>query len=106
MDKKYLIILGGSPRGGEKAWNSLYKFVKNNLDADLAKWIVKSAKTSMFNDNRCYVYNKAVIRYLKNRKDQLPFPEANGTWKPELATDDEVVFYFEKIRVFKAGFTP
>ena len=35
MDKKkYLIILGGSPRGGEKAWNSLYKFVKNNLVID------------------------------------------------------------------------
>jgi len=48
MDKKYLIILGGSPRGGEKAWNSLYKFVKNNLDADLAictgdKWILKQS---------------------------------------------------------------
>ena len=32
------------------------------LDTDLAKWIVKNAKTSMFNDNRCYVYNKAMIR--------------------------------------------
>ena len=36
------------------------------LDADLAKWIVKNAKTSMFNDNRCYVYNKALARYLDN----------------------------------------
>jgi hypothetical protein len=49
MDKKkYLIILGGSPRGGEKAWNSLYKFVKNSLNADLAictgdKWISKQS---------------------------------------------------------------
>ena len=68
------------------------------LDTDLTKWIVKNAKTSMFNDNRCYVYNKAMIKYLDNRKDQLPFPEQNGVWKAELATDDEVVFYFDMIR--------
>jgi len=61
------------------------------LDTDLVKWIVKSAKTSMFNNDRCYVYNKAMTKYLNNRKDQLPFPQ-------ELVTDDEVVFYFEKIR--------
>jgi len=68
------------------------------LDDDLAKWIVKNAKTSMFNNERCYVYNKAMTKYLDNRKDQLPFPEENGVWKAELATDDEVVFYFDKIR--------
>jgi len=68
------------------------------LDTDLAKWIVKNAKTSMFNDNRCYIYNKAMIKYLNGKKDSLPFPEANETWKAELATDDDVVFYFEKIR--------
>ena len=61
------------------------------LDNDLAQWIVKNAKTSMFNNERCYVYNKAMIRYLDSRKDQLPFPQ-------ELATDDEVVFYFDMIR--------
>ena len=68
------------------------------LDDDLAKWIVKNAKTSMFNNERCYVYNKAMTRYLDNREDQLPFPKENGVWKAELATDDEVVFYFDKIR--------
>ena len=43
------------------------------LDADLAKWIVKNAKTSMFNGDRCYVYNKAMIKYLDNKRDELPF---------------------------------
>ena len=61
------------------------------LDRDLVGWIVKNAKTSMFNDNRCYVYNKAMTKYLNNKVDQLPFPQ-------ELATDDEVVFYFDMIR--------
>ena len=64
------------------------------LDKDLAIWIEKNAKTSMFNDNRCYVYNKAMIRYLKNRKDQLPFPEMNGIYEHE----DKVWFAFDKIR--------
>lgn len=42
--KKYLVVLGGSPRGGEKAWKSMYKYVKEHLKADLAictgrKWL-------------------------------------------------------------------
>jgi len=66
------------------------------LDADLAKWIVKSAKTSMFNNDRCYVYNKAMIKYLdhkryKNEIDELPFKE-------EELEEYNVVFYFDKIR--------
>lgn len=35
-DKKYLVVLAGSPRGGDKTWNSLFKYVINHLDADLA----------------------------------------------------------------------
>jgi len=76
------------------------------LDTDLVKWIVKSAKTSMFNNDRCYVYNKALARHLDNRKDQLPFPEQNGVYEHE----DNVVFYFDKIRdwaedkgIYKSG---
>ena len=69
------------------------------LDDGLAKWIVKNAKTSMFNDNRCYVYNKAMARYISiqevyKEKNSLPFPEVNGTYEH----DDNVVFYFDKIR--------
>lgn len=54
QSSKYLVILGGSPRGGELAWRSLYKYVVDYLEADLAictgdKWIknqsfVKKAK--------------------------------------------------------------
>lgn len=32
----YLVILAGSPRGGRKTWNSLFKYVVEHLDADLA----------------------------------------------------------------------
>ena len=36
------------------------------LDDDLAMWIEKNAKTSMFNNDRCYVYNKAMARWFDN----------------------------------------
>ena len=77
----------------EMKWET--EFGQVCLDADLAKWIVKNAKTSMFNSERCYVYNKAMARYLNNRKDQLPFPSENGCCEEE---DCEVMFYFDKIR--------
>ena len=78
----------------EMRWNTEHGSVY--LDADLAKWIVKSAKTSMFNNDRCYVYNKAMIKYLdhkryKNEIDELPFKE-------EELEEYNVVFYFDKIR--------
>jgi hypothetical protein len=33
---KYLVILAGSPRGGERTWSSLDKYVLKHLNADLA----------------------------------------------------------------------
>ena len=71
------------------------------LDDGLAKWIVKNAKTSMFNTERCYVYNKAMAKYIESTVNterakamDLPFPEQNGHYEH----DDNVVFYFDKIR--------
>ena len=83
----------------EMRWRT--EFGQVYLDADLVKWIVKNAKTSMFNDNRCYVYNKALAKYIDNtinteraKAMDLPFPEENGYYEH----DDNVVFYFDKIR--------
>ena len=75
----------------EMRWNTEHGMVY--LDKDLASWIVKNAKTSMFNNERCYVYNKAMARYLDNREDELPFKEEDF-----YEHDDNVVFYFDKIR--------
>ena len=30
------------------------------------KWIIKNVKASMYNDNRCYIYNKAFARWFDN----------------------------------------
>ena len=63
------------------------------IDEDSIKWIMKNVKTSMFNDNRCYVYNKAMARYFDNRRDELPFKEEDF-YQPE----EQVMFYFDMIR--------
>ena len=63
------------------------------VDKDSINWIMKNVKTSMFNDNRCYVYNKAMARYFDGRRNELPFKEEDF-----YEQQDNVVFYFDKIR--------
>ena len=36
------------------------------IDPDSIKWIMDNVKTSMYNNERCYVYNKAFARYFDN----------------------------------------
>jgi NTP pyrophosphatase (non-canonical NTP hydrolase) len=38
------------------------------IDADSIKWIMENVKTSMYNNDRCYVYNKAFARYFDNNE--------------------------------------
>ena len=42
------------------------EFGKVLLDTELAHWIVDNAHESMYNTNRCYVYNKAMIEFFNN----------------------------------------
>ena len=36
------------------------------IDADSIRWIMENVKPSMYNNERCYVYNKAFARYFDN----------------------------------------
>ena len=38
-------------------------FDRHELDTDLVNWIMKHAVTSQFNEDRCYVYNKAMSNF-------------------------------------------
>ena len=49
----------------EMSWDTVEGNVM--LDEDLVDWIVANAKTSMYNDNRCYVYNKALTKFYNNK---------------------------------------
>ena len=44
-----------------KTDHGVFRISQNSI-----KWIMKNVKTSMFNDDRCYVYNKAFSRYYSN----------------------------------------
>ena len=39
---------------------------KLSITSNTVDWIMKNVKESMYNENRCYVYNKAFIRYYDN----------------------------------------
>ena len=57
-----------------------------NITKKTVDWIMKNVKTSMYNNNRCYVYNKAFARLYDN----------NVVWG-ELTTNEHVNV-FDKIR--------
>ena len=40
-----------------RSWETIHGTFE--LTKDTVKWIVDNAKTSMYNDNRTYIYNKA-----------------------------------------------
>jgi NTP pyrophosphatase (non-canonical NTP hydrolase) len=40
--------------------HGLFKVTKSNVS-----WLVSNARTSMFNDNRCYIYNKAFLESIE-----------------------------------------
>jgi NTP pyrophosphatase (non-canonical NTP hydrolase) len=42
------------------------------VNDDLIDWIIKNAKTSMYNPSRSYVYNKAMDEYAKSLGEQTP----------------------------------
>jgi len=60
------------------------------LNVDSIRWIEKNVKTSMYNNNRCYVYNKAFAEWFKT-------PELWGDDMPETKTEGSV---FDKIRAW------
>lgn len=64
--------------------NSFGKYV---LTADLCNWIVKNAKTSMYNPARSFVYNKAMDEYCKSLGKKSPAIEhKNQTEEVEVET--------------------
>ena len=76
---KYLIILAGSPRGGEKTYSSLYKYVKNHLNADLAVCSTKD----MFDERISLFQSPDYLWLLKDYDNFFDYFNENfdGSWK-------------------------
>jgi len=68
------------------------------LTKESIRWIEKNAKTSMYNDERCYVYNKAFARWFDNN-DAYP---RTGALAPTGVRQTKMVEYsaFENIRIW------
>ena len=64
------------------------------LNLDSIRWIMQNVKTSMYNNNRCYVYNKAFAEWFKT-------PELWGDDVPD-GKDEviEIASIFDKIRAW------
>ena len=68
------------------------------LTSESVKWVVKNAKTSMYNDERCYIYNKAFARWFDNNS---PYPRTGALAPTGIRSMDVGASYsprFDKIR--------
>ena len=64
------------------------------LNLDSIRWIMQNVKTSMYNNNRCYVYNKAFAEWFKA-------PELWGDDVPDAFGEViEIASIFDKIRAW------
>ena len=76
---KYLIVLAGSPRGGEKTYISMYKNVKEHLKADLA-----ICTTEDMYDDKISLFDKSDYQWiLKNYENFFDYYKENfdGNWR-------------------------
>jgi NTP pyrophosphatase (non-canonical NTP hydrolase) len=62
------------------------------------KWIIDNVKESMYNKERCYVYNKAFARYFDNN-DPYKNKTITGGLSPE-NQNGRVISRFDKIRLW------
>ena len=76
---KYLIILAGSPRGGEKTYSSLYKYVQNHLNADLALCTTED----MYDESISLFQSPDYLWLLKDYDNFFDYFNENfdGSWK-------------------------
>tara|TARA_B100000886_G_C20426230_1_gene494168 strand:- start:473 stop:1348 length:876 start_codon:yes stop_codon:yes gene_type:complete len=89
-NKEYLVILAGSPRGGEKTWESLFNNVINPLNADLA--ICCSNKWDQNNS----LFKNAKYKWIFNEYDDYKdyYKERfKGTWEEYFKTGIDTGLY-------------
>jgi NTP pyrophosphatase (non-canonical NTP hydrolase) len=69
-----------------------------SITTETVKWIIKNVKTSMYTNDRCYIYNKAFARWFDNNS---PYPRT-GALAPTGVRQTKMVEYsaFEKIRAW------
>jgi len=69
------------------------------LNLDSIRWIMQNVKTSMYNNNRCYVYNKAFAEWFKAPElwgDDVPDAKINGSIFDKIRSWAEVRGLYDK----------
>ena len=66
-----------------------------NITPESIKWVVKNAKTSMYNEERCYIYNKAFARWFDNNS---PYPRTGALSPTGIRSMDLKQSQFDLIR--------
>jgi len=66
-----------------------------NITPESIKWVVKNAKTSMYNEERCYIYNKAFARWFDNNS---PYPRTGALSPTGVRSMDLKQSQFDLIR--------
>jgi len=67
------------------------------LTSESIKWVIANAKTSMYNDERCYVYNKAFARWFDNNS---PYPRTGALAQTGIRSMDVKQTQFDLIRAW------
>ena len=68
-----------------------------SLTPESIKWVVANAKTSMYNDERCYIYNKAFARWFDNNS---PYPRTGALAPTGIRSMDLKLTQFDLIRAW------
>ena len=68
-----------------------------SITPESIKWVVKNAKTSMYNEERCYIYNKAFARWFDNNS---PYPRTGALAPTGIRSMDLKQSQFDLIRAW------
>ena len=68
-----------------------------SITSESIKWVVKNAKTSMYNEERCYIYNKAFARWFDNNS---PYPRTGALAPTGIRSMDLKQSQFDLIRAW------
>ena len=82
----------------EMSWETDHGSI--TLDNDLTRWIIKNAVTSMYNNDRCYVYNKAMAKFYKNNCCMIEYEKRRDIAEEEdcCQHEDHIPTIFDLIR--------
>ncbi len=74
-------------------------FGEFEISTETIPWIMENVKTSMFNNNRSYIYNKAFYEEFLNNQTRINFKDIAGVAKAKyLINDPKEYVYFDLIR--------